>query len=219
MRRPASSCQYGTYPHLSSLTGGAVDKQEIAAIKAVNPIVDVVGRYVTLTAKGTKYKGLCPFHEDHDPSFWVYPDKGYYTCYACQVYGDVLDFVQHVESCDFHTAVEKLTGKTLAKPNGIRAPTPLKPANTIDHWKPIIPVPTDAEPMDPLHIFNPNTDSWRDYEPNEVYPYESPQGIHGYVFRIDLESGGKIIMPVTYCTDPFGERRWVAKGMPPKDRP
>lgn len=87
-------------------------------VKEANDIVDVVGGYVTLQPAGSAYKGLCPFHDDHRPSFHVDPRWQNYRCWACGKFGDVFSFIQEVERVDFREARELLArraGITLEK--------------------------------------------------------------------------------------------------------
>ena len=80
--------------------------------------MDVVGGYVSLRPAGPTYKGLCPFHDDHRPSFNVDPRWQNYRCWACGKYGDVFQFVQEYEHVDFKEAMEILAhraGITLEK--------------------------------------------------------------------------------------------------------
>jgi DNA primase len=87
-------------------------------VKDANDIVDVVGSYMALRPAGQTFKGLCPFHEDHRPSFDVDPRRQRYRCWSCQKYGDVITFVQEYERVDFRDAVEILArraGITLEK--------------------------------------------------------------------------------------------------------
>ena len=84
-------------------------------IKEANDIVDVVGGYVSLRQAGQTYKGLCPFHDDHRPSFDVDPRRQRYRCWSCDKYGDVISFVQELERVSFREALE-----LLARRAGIR---------------------------------------------------------------------------------------------------
>lgn len=77
-------------------------------IKTRINIADVVGRTVTLKKAGATLKGLCPFHQEKTPSFYVHPDKGYYKCFGCGKSGDAIDFVRETEQLDFAEAVEAL---------------------------------------------------------------------------------------------------------------
>jgi DNA primase len=87
----------------------ATDREALTRqIKEANDIVDVVGAYVTLQPAGGKYKGLCPFHDDHRPSFLVDPRWQNYRCWACGKFGDVFTFIQEKERVDFLEARELL---------------------------------------------------------------------------------------------------------------
>ncbi len=80
----------------------------VQQVKEANDIVDVVGSYVALRPTGPTFKGLCPFHDDHRPSFDVDPRRQRYRCWSCAKYGDVISFVQEHEHVDFREALELL---------------------------------------------------------------------------------------------------------------
>src|SRR5215213_2293404 len=71
-------------------------------------IVDVVSRVATLRKAGSRFKGLCPFHQEKSPSFHVDPDKGFYKCFGCGKAGDAITFVRDTEQLNFTEAVEAL---------------------------------------------------------------------------------------------------------------
>ena len=71
-------------------------------------IVDVVGRVATLRKAGSRFKGLCPFHNEKSPSFHVDPDKGFYKCFGCGKAGDIITFVRETEQLNFTEAIEAL---------------------------------------------------------------------------------------------------------------
>lgn len=80
-------------------------------IDAAN-IVDVVGDFIPLRKKGTRYFGLCPFHEDHTPNnFSVYPRLNCYTCFACGAKGDSVKFLMEHGGMTFIEAVRWLGNK------------------------------------------------------------------------------------------------------------
>ena len=81
---------------------------QITMVKQANDIVEVIGEYVPLRKHGRVYKGLCPFHDDHNPSFDVDPARQRYRCWACGKFGDVISFVQERERVDFREALELL---------------------------------------------------------------------------------------------------------------
>jgi DNA primase len=93
----------------------------VSTIKQANDIVDVVGSYLSLRAAGAKFKGLCPFHQDHRPSLDVDPRHQNFRCWSCGKYGDVITFVQEYERVDFLTALELLArrvGMDFQPPSG-----------------------------------------------------------------------------------------------------
>src|SRR5262249_2625188 len=80
----------------------------IKQVKEANDIVDVVGTYVALRPAGPTFKGLCPFHDDHRPSFDVDPRRQRYRCWSCGKFGDVITFIQEHDRVDFREALELL---------------------------------------------------------------------------------------------------------------
>jgi DNA primase len=80
----------------------------IKQVKEANDIVDVVGSYVALRPAGPTFKGLCPFHDDHRPSFDVDPRRQRYRCWSCGETGDVISFIQQHEHVGFVEALELL---------------------------------------------------------------------------------------------------------------
>ena len=82
-------------------------------ISAAN-IVDVVSGYVSLRRSGASYKGLCPFHDDTTPSFYVSPARGVCKCFSCGEGGNVVHFIMKKEQLTYYEAL-----KFLAKKYGI----------------------------------------------------------------------------------------------------
>ncbi|MFP4457210.1 MAG: DNA primase [Clostridia bacterium] len=73
----------------------------VEEIKArINPL-EIISKYVTLEKSGDKYKGLCPFHQENTPSFFVDPNNGLYYCFGCQAGGDVIKFLMELEGWTF----------------------------------------------------------------------------------------------------------------------
>jgi len=77
-------------------------------LKQKNDIVSVVSKYIPLVRKGRSFWGRCPFHGEKTPSFAVNGDDQFYHCFGCGVGGDVIKFVQEIESVDFMGAVHIL---------------------------------------------------------------------------------------------------------------
>ena len=71
----------------------------------------VVADYVTLKKSGVNWKGLCPFHEDKTPSFYVSPAKNICHCFVCGKGGNPVSFVMEKERCDFRQACKILGEK------------------------------------------------------------------------------------------------------------
>ena len=81
-------------------------------------IVELVGNYVQLKRKGRLYGGLCPFHSEKTPSFYVYPDTQSFYCFGCGAGGDAVSFTKRINSIDYIEAV-----KLLAQRAGMPEPT------------------------------------------------------------------------------------------------
>ncbi|GAC1323932.1 MAG: hypothetical protein NVSMB25_20880 [Thermoleophilaceae bacterium] len=71
-------------------------------------MVELVGARCDLRRVGTRYTGLCPFHEERTPSFSVNAEHKLYHCFGCGESGDALRFVQMIDGLDFKEAVESL---------------------------------------------------------------------------------------------------------------
>ena len=71
----------------------------IAKIKAENRVEDVAERVTQLSKTGKAMKGLCPFHDEKSPSFYVWPDTQRWRCFgACATGGDVVDLMRHLDN-------------------------------------------------------------------------------------------------------------------------
>ncbi len=75
------------------------------------PLSGLVGRRVKLTRRGREFAGLCPFHHEKTPSFYVVEDKSFFHCFGCGAHGDAIGFVMRADNLDFIEAVEKLAGE------------------------------------------------------------------------------------------------------------
>jgi DNA primase len=71
-------------------------------------IAEVVGKQVRLEKSGRYFKGLCPFHTEKTPSFYVFPDNQRWHCFGCGRGGDIYNFVMEASGFDFRTALEEL---------------------------------------------------------------------------------------------------------------
>jgi DNA primase len=81
---------------------------EVDVVRSRTDIVELVGERVSLKKAGKNYKGLCPFHEDRNPSFVVSPHYGTYRCWSCGETGSVFDWVMKTQSVDFAEALRLL---------------------------------------------------------------------------------------------------------------
>ena len=81
------------------------------AIKQATDIVALVGEYLTLHRSGGKFKALCPFHDDHNPSLELNSERQAYKCWSCGAGGDVFKFVQDYERVDFSEAKRMLADR------------------------------------------------------------------------------------------------------------
>ena len=91
---------------------GRIRDEDIALVRERSAIDEVVGEYLQLrSAGGGSLKGLCPFHDEKTPSFNVTPARGLWYCFSCAEGGDVIKFVQKIDSLSFVEAVERLAGR------------------------------------------------------------------------------------------------------------
>jgi DNA primase len=96
---------------------GAVDE-----VKQRTDIVEVIGREVTLVKAGRTFKGLCPFHAEKNPSFYVYPEQQSWHCFGCNSGGDVFSFIMKKQNIDFGEALRQLAQKA-----GVVIPSKFEP--------------------------------------------------------------------------------------------
>lgn len=91
---------------------GRIPDSDIARVRELSPVADVIGELVTLrSAGGGSLKGLCPFHDERSPSFNVTPARGFWHCFGCGEGGDVISFVQKIDHLSFTEAVERLAAR------------------------------------------------------------------------------------------------------------
>lgn len=86
-------------------------------LRARTPMPGLVGRRVRLSKSGRNWKGLCPFHNEKSPSFYVYDDS--FHCFGCGAHGDAFAFIMRAEGGGFMEAVERLAGEA-----GLDVPKP-----------------------------------------------------------------------------------------------
>ena len=88
-----------------------IDRATVDKIIDAARIVDVVGEFVTLRKAGVNYKGLCPFHDDRNPSFMVSPAKNICHCFVCGKGGTPVSFLMEHEQMTYPEALRWLARK------------------------------------------------------------------------------------------------------------
>ena len=83
----------------------------IETIKAKVDVADEIGLVVALQKSGKSLKGLCPFHNERSPSFYVFRETQTWHCFGCNKGGDVFSFVQEQQGLDFHESLHYLAEK------------------------------------------------------------------------------------------------------------
>src|SRR5258706_829161 len=93
----------------------------IERIKQKLDIVDEIGAVVPVRKSGKAFKGLCPFHGERTPSFYVFPETGTWRCFGCNEGGDVFTFVEKQQGLDFRDALAQLAERAgIALESGLR---------------------------------------------------------------------------------------------------
>jgi DNA primase len=85
-------------------------------------IVGIIGEVVQLKKAGREFTGLCPFHEEKSPSFYVNPAKGVYNCFGCGESGDAIDFVRKRQGLDFVEAVKYVGARSGIAVEEVKSP-------------------------------------------------------------------------------------------------
>ena len=93
-------------PHM-----GQPSDDTIAAIKEAVDIVQLMSEYIRVEPFGSKYRALCPFHDDRKPSLQIDPQFQNYKCWACGAKGDVFKFLQEYEKITFAEAKGRLAAR------------------------------------------------------------------------------------------------------------
>lgn len=83
----------------------------VAAVKAAVDIVEVLGAYLSVERFGSKFRALCPFHDDHNPSMQIDPERQTFKCWVCDAGGDVIEFVRKFERVEFPEALRMLADR------------------------------------------------------------------------------------------------------------
>ncbi len=86
-------------------------QESIDRVKLAIDIVELVGARTELRRVGTRFTGLCPFHDERTPSFGVNPELSLFHCFGCGESGDAIGFVQKTEGLDFRESIELLADR------------------------------------------------------------------------------------------------------------
>ena len=85
-----------------------ISDRSLQLVKARTDIVALIGESVKLLRKGRSWTGLCPFHKEKSPSFYVTPERGVFHCFGCAEHGSAIDFIMKTEGVSFPDAVRSL---------------------------------------------------------------------------------------------------------------
>ncbi len=110
--------------------GYVFPEELIEEVKTANDVYDVISEYVPLKKSGHTYKGLCPFHSEKTPSFFVNPERQIFHCFGCGAGGNVYTFLMRYENISFPEAV-----KQLALKRGISLPVVERGDNPEAGWR------------------------------------------------------------------------------------
>jgi DNA primase len=117
----------------------AISEEDVARVRAATDIVALIGEHAALKRQGTRWVGLCPFHQEKTPSFSVNAELGVYYCFGCQRSGDAITFVRDVDQLDFVEAV-----RVLAERAGITISEDAAVAEERRHRAPLFTAMTEA---------------------------------------------------------------------------
>lgn len=84
-----------------------MDKKTQEILSKVN-IVDVIGQYIPLTKKGKNYVGVCPFHDDRNPSLTISEEKQIFTCFVCKTSGNAIGFIKEYKNIPYREALKEV---------------------------------------------------------------------------------------------------------------
>ena len=175
-------------------------KIDFKAINESADLVELIGRHVKLTKRGSIYKGLCPFHQDDKPSLEVVPNKQLWNCPACSAGTSAIDFVMQYNNVSSFDAAKILSeGDDLSPDIQKHAPKV-----QIADWEHVHTLPADIAP--------PLFEHYKYGKPSNIWRYTDTF----YTVRFDHDKG-KDVLPFTL--NKLHDRvEWRWKGCP-KPRP
>lgn len=171
-------------------------------------IVDVIDARVPLTKSGVEWEACCPFHTEKSPSFKVNPTKQFYNCFGCGANGDAIKFVQDFDGVSFVDACKMLGADVPDNVSGQQAANRVKResvrSDAVDEspWQPVTPVPENHAPPFAAHV--------KRGKPELMWRYLDQQGrLLGLIYRFKTSTGGKEVMPLTWCKNKeTGKEEW-----------
>jgi DNA primase len=113
---------------MQETTAQFIPDEKIREIRETSSIVEVISDFIALKKVGINYKGLCPFHNEKTPSFYVNDIKRFFHCFGCGTSGDVFAFLMKHDNLSFAEAARQL-----AKRYGIHLPE--KPLNSLERQR------------------------------------------------------------------------------------
>jgi DNA primase catalytic core len=116
-----------------------IEQEKIDRIKTTVDMVALAeARGIKLKKNGRGYFGLCPFHDDKNPSLSINPKTNLWQCFGCGAAGDVIRFIELFDRVDFTEAVRILSANEMTAKSPTRKPTPQpQPKETPDNTKPL----------------------------------------------------------------------------------
>ena len=90
-----------------------IDEKDINEIRNRADIVSVISRYIPVQKSGKSFRAVCPFHNDHDPSLNISPEKQIYKCFGCGEGGDVFSFIMKTTGASFNDVIKEYAMKFL----------------------------------------------------------------------------------------------------------
>ena len=103
----------------------------INEVRRKNDIVDIIGERIPLEKRGKNYFGVCPFHDDTNPSMSVSKEKQIYTCFSCHATGNVFTFLMNYEHKEFNQVLNDLASRVGITLNGFKVK---KQSTKYDEW-------------------------------------------------------------------------------------